>query len=152
MAQLNPLKTFTHLTLGERVDRAADNITTGEELFLVKGGRVIVNLILGEVTTVIESKAVTFRLSANPTVGTITHLTGATGDLNAAEQGTLLTVTGTITDDIQKGSSGSIKAQLASLVVAVGAIEATVGDTHTGAIKWSLWYTPLDDGAYVEAA
>jgi hypothetical protein len=137
--------------LGLRVDRATDNILTGEDLFTIAGGRVLVTQIVGEVTTIMETKTINFKLTANPTTGTSTDMC-ANLDLTAAEAGTLLTISGTEADALRKGSSGSIVAQNNPVVVAIGAIEATVGATHTGSIKWSLWYVPLDEGAYVEAA
>jgi hypothetical protein len=151
MGQLNPLKSFTQLTLGERVDRATANITTGLPLFNVLGGRIAVNLILGEVTTVIETKTVTLKLQANPTTGATVDMCG-TLDLSADPAGTLYTIAGAAATALQRGECGSVIGQSAPVIVAVGAIEAVVGDTHTGSIKWSVFYTPIDDGAYVEAA
>jgi hypothetical protein len=151
MSQLDPLKAYTAMKLGQRVDRDTANLTTGLNLFTVTGGRVLVTQILGEVTTIIETKTVNLKLTADPTTGTTNDLC-ANLDMTASEVGSLLSITGTVGDPLIKGSSGAVKGQLAPVVVAVGAIEATVGDTHTGSIKWSLWYVPLDDGAYVTVA
>lgn len=151
MAQLDPLMSFTKMNLGQRVDRATDNITNGEDLFTVAGGRVLVTMILGEVTTLIETKTITFKLQSNPTTGTTNDMC-ANLDISALEAGTLLSITGTVGDAMIAGSSGAVKGQAAPIVAAIGAIEAAVGATHTGSIKWSLWYMPLDEGAYVEAA
>ena len=151
MAESQPRMSLTKGLLGLRVDRATDNILTGEDLFTIAGGRVLVTQIVGEVTTIMETKTINFKLTANPTTGTSTDMC-ANLDLTAAEAGTLLTISGTEADALRKGSSGSIVAQNNPVVVAIGAIEATVGATHTGSIKWSLWYVPLDEGAYVEAA
>lgn len=151
MGLLNPLKSFTQLTLGQRVDRDTANITNGLSLFNILGGRVIINLVLGEVTTIIETKTVTFKLVENPTVGTTNDMC-ANLDLTAAEAGSLLTITGTAGDAMLAGKSGAVKSQAVPVICAVGAIQAAVGDTHTGSIKWSVFYTPIDDGAYVEAA
>ena len=139
------------INLGIRVDRATANMTNGLDLFTVSGGRVLVNLILGEVTTIIETKTVNFKLQANPTTGTTNDMS-ANVDLSAKEAGTLISIAGTAGTATQTGSSGSVRAQDAAMVVATGTIAATVGDTHTGSVKWSLWYIPLDDGAYVTAA
>jgi len=39
------------------------------------------------------------------------------------------------------------------VVLATGSLKLVVGvGSTTGAIKWSLFYIPLDDGAYVSAA
>ena len=151
MSQLNPLAEFTKVMLGARVDRATANITTGLALFNILGGRVLVKLILGEVTTIIETKPVNFKLQANPTVGTTNDLS-ANLDLSAKEAGTLLTISGTAATPTQAGSSGAVLGQAIPVIVAVGAVEAVVGATHTGSIKFSLFYVPIDDGAYVEAA
>lgn len=137
--------------LGMRVDRATANITNGLNLFTVVGGRVLVTLILGEVTTLIETKTVNFKFTADPTTGSTNDMCGNV-DLSAAEVGTLIAITGTVGDAAILGKSGAVKGQVAPVVVAAGAIEATVGDTHTGSIKFSVFYIPLDDGAYIEAA
>jgi len=144
-------KAMRDLVLGRKVERATDNITTGEELFTIAGGRVQVNLILGEVTTIIETKTVNFKLVADPTTGTSTDLCGNL-DLSADEVGALYTISGAAATAMQRGESGSVLTQATSVIVAAGAIEATVGATHTGSIKWTLFYVPIDDGAYVEAA
>jgi len=154
MSQLDPLKTFTELTIGKRVDRATANITNGLALFNIEGGRVKMNLLLGEVTTVIETKTVTFYLTSDADVGTTTELSSSTSptDLSALEAGGFITITGTATDDTVIANAGSVKAQATPVILAAGAIKAVVGAAHTGSIKWSLFYTPIDDGAYVEAA
>ena len=140
------------VALGIKVDRATDNITTGEELFAIEGGRVMVTAIIGQVTTIIETKTVNFKLVADPDVGTSTDIC-ANLDLSADEVGTMYTVAGNNpATAMQRGESGSAPMQTTAFVVAPGAIEATVGDTHTGSIKWTIFYVPIDDGAYVEAA
>jgi hypothetical protein len=144
-------KVLRELSLGIKVERATDNITTGEELFTIAGGRVQVNLIVGEVTTLIETKTVTFRLVADPTTGTSTNLC-ADLDISADEAGSLYTISGAAGTAMQRGESGSVLTQATPVIVAIGAIEAAVGATHTGSIKWTLFYVPIDDGAYVEAA
>lgn len=151
MAESQPLMSLTKVVLGQRVDRATANITNGLDLFTVAGGRVLVTQIVGEVTTIMEAKTINLKLTADPTTGTSTDMC-ANLDMTAAEARTLLTISGTAADALRKGSSGSVVAQNAPVVVAIGAIEATVGATHTGSIKWSLWYVPLDEGASVAAA
>jgi hypothetical protein len=134
-----------------KVERATENITTGKNLFTVAGGRVKINLILGEVTTIIETKTVNFKLQANPTTGTTTDLCGNL-DLSADEAGSLYTISGTGSDAMRRGESGNVLSQNVPVIVAIGTIDAVVGATHTGSIKWTLFYTPIDDGASVEAA
>lgn len=153
MANYNPSTRarVADINLGIRVDRATANMTNALPLFTITGGRVLVNLVLGEVTTVIETKTVNLKLQANPTTGTTNDMS-ANVDMSAKEAGTLVSIAGTAATATQTGSSGAVRGQDAPMVVAAGAIEAVVGATHTGSVKWSLWYIPLDDGAYVTAA
>ena len=144
-------KTLRELVLGIKVERATDNITTGEELFTISGGRVMVTAIIGQVTTIMETKTINFKLVADPTTGTSTDIC-ANLDLSADEAGTLYTISGAAATAMQRGESGSVLTQATPVIVAIGAIEATVGATHTGSIKWTLFYIPIDDGASVAAA
>lgn len=139
------------LMLGLKVERATANMTTGLELFTVSGGNCFVTLMLGEVTTDIENKSVDFTIVADPTTGTSTDIAAVTV-VDDDEAGTLYTVNGVAATGIQVGSSGSVPGALQGFVVAPGAIEITVAGTHTGSTKWTLFYIPLEDGAYITAA
>ncbi len=139
------------MLLGKRVERATDNITTGEELFSVTGGDCQINLIVGEVTIIIETKTVNFKLVLDADTGTDTDLCGNL-DLSADEAGALYTLEGTVATAMQRGESGSCIGPEVAIIVSPGGIDATVGATHTGSIKWTLWYTPLEIGAYIEAS
>jgi len=139
------------LMLGLKVDRATANMTTGLELFTVSGGNCLVTLMVGEVTTVIETKTVNMTIVADPTTGTSTDI-GALLDISADEAGTLYTINGVAATAVVRGESGSVPGALQPFVVAPGAIEVTIGATHTGSIKWTLFYIPIEDGAYITAA
>lgn len=145
-------KVLRELQLGMKVERATANITTGLSLFTISGGRILLRAIIGEVTTLIETKTVNFKLSLNPTTGTTTDLC-ANLDLSADEKGTLYTIAGNNPSTaMQRGESGNVLGQATDVVCAIGTIDATVGATHTGSIKWTLFYIPIDDGASVAAA
>jgi hypothetical protein len=144
-------KTLRELQLGMKVERATDNILTGEALFTISGGRIKINQIIGEVTTIIETKTVNFKLQANPTTGTTTDLC-ANLDLSADEVGSLYTISGLGSDAMRRGESGNVPAQNNAVICAAGTIDAVVGATHTGSIKWTIFYIPIDDGASVAAA
>ncbi len=140
-----------HARLGIRVNRATDNITTGEDLFTVSVGNCLVTLMLGEITTDIENKTVNFTLVGNPTTGTSTDI-AALLDIDDDPEGTIYTVHGAAGTALQRGESGSAIGPNVPFVVSPGVIEATVGATHTGSIKWVLWYVPLETGAKIVAA
>jgi hypothetical protein len=137
---------------GMRVDRTAASLpqTTQTAYFHVYVGRCLVVRLLGEVTTVVQDQACNLSWEANPTTGT-TNAMCAVLNIQAAEAGSLLSITGTVGDAMIKGSSGAVKMQLAPVAVAVGDLELKTSASNTGATKWSLWYVPLDDGAYIAA-
>ena len=136
--------------LGTRVDRASATLpaTTQTAYFHVYGGRCMVTLMLGEVTTIVQAQACNASWESNP--GT-TNAMCAVIEMNAAEAGTLMSITGTVGDAMILGKSGAVKGQLAPVIVAIGDLEFKTSATNTGATKWSLWYLPLDDGAYIAA-
>ncbi|KKM69176.1 hypothetical protein LCGC14_1453470 [marine sediment metagenome] len=148
---MSALEAHEHARLGIRVFRATDNITTGEDLFTVSKGNCLVTLMLGEITTDIENKTVNFTLVANPTTGTATDV-AALLDIDDDPEGTIYTVHGAAGTALQRGESGSSIGPNVPFVVSPGVIEATVGATHTGSIKWTLWYVPLETGALITAA
>lgn len=140
----------TTIALGRKVERATANMTTGLALFNVEGGNCQINLIVGEVTTLIQTKTVNYKLVLDVDTGTDTDIC-ANLDCSADEAGTLYTVEGTPGTALQRGESGSCPGPTFPTIVAPGAIDITVGDTHTGSVKWTLWYIPLEIGAYIEA-
>lgn len=138
--------------LGTRVDRASATLpaTTQTPYFHVYGGRCMVTMLLGEVTTLVQTQACNASWEANPTTGT-TNAMCAVLNITAHEAGALLSITGTVGDALIAGQSGAVKGQLAPVIVAIGDLEFKTSATNTGATKWSLWYLPLDDGAYIAA-
>ena len=139
------------MRLGKKVERATANITTGMELFKVAGGECQINLIVGEVTALMETKTINFKLFLDADTGTDTDMCGNL-DLSADEIGSLYTLEGTVATTMQTGQSGSCIGPEVVIIVSPGGIDATVGATHFGDIKWTLWYTPLEDGAYITAS
>lgn len=157
MAYLNQSQRDTAglLTLGIRVSKASATVpqSTTQTLFTVAGGRVLINLMFGEVTTVIGSVTENIKVNANPTTGT-TYIIASNVDCDAAEAGTLLVVEGDGTALIKTGLAGAgpIISGTGKWICPIGTIEMETGASTTGATKWDLWYFPLDDGASVVSA
>ena len=140
------------LSIGMRVDRAANTSPLGNaDLFTIVGGKVAVVLLLGEVTTNIENQPTTIRFTSDPTVGADAHLCGAAGDIDNQAAGIKIWITGTAATDAQMANAVA-PMQADAVIVSPGKIKVAYGAASTGAIKYSLWYVPLEDGAYVEAA
>lgn len=140
--------------LGTRVANAAGKTlpaTTTGTIFTVAGGKVAVTSIVGEVTTVIQTQANAIKLVATPTTGTVNDLT-ATVESSAAAVGSLFAAQGLAADALVKSTGGGVSTLRQPIIVAIGTIGVNAAATNTGAIKWTLTYVPLDDGATVTAA
>lgn len=145
------LQALEYVHCGVQVSRATTAMSTGLALFNVTGGRVLIPLILGEVTTIMEAAASACKLQADPATGTTNDLC-ATVEMNAAEQGTMITISGLVAGPMVLGKSGGVSAQGCPVIVNTGHIEIAMVAPLTGSIKWDLWYLPLDTGATVTAA
>jgi hypothetical protein len=150
MAKFQDLEEYRKLILGHRVDRDTENLpqTADGSLFTITGGRVLLTLIYGEVTTVIQSQANNCLLKLNPTA------TGASQDLcavlniTADPVGEIYTISGTVGDamrsDLLIGAGGLTAAPL---ILKPGIIELEAAASNTGQVQWSAFWLPLDVGA-----
>ena len=107
--------------------------------------------LIGEVTTIIETQANASKYISTPTVGTAVDLCAAV-DITAQEVGGLLTITGVLADAAVKGTAGAGVMMTTRQVVAPGVIGFNTAADNTGALKFTIWYVPLEAGAYIEAA
>jgi len=142
--------------LGFRVQGAPKTVPQNatQTIFTVSGGRVMVGLLYGVVTTVIGGTTPAAKLVATPTVGTANDMC-TTLAITAAEVGAMvalpLAVGSALLGAVNK--SGSVTGPgLGGQVVAPGTIGFNVSAADaTGAFQWSLFYVPLDPGATVVA-
>lgn len=138
---------------GIRVDKSATAIAAAstKSFFTVSGGNVLVTNLVAEVTTLVQTQANNAKWIATPTVGTAQDLC-AVVDITAHEVGGLLTISGNFAAAAVKGNAGAGSAVEDPFIVAPGTIGFNTAANSTGAYKASLWYVPLEDGAYVTAA
>lgn len=138
---------------GARVDRATATLpqTTASALFTVAGGKVAVLGIVGEVTTEIQNQANNTKIVSNPTTGSDVDLC-AVLNIAADEVGCLYGITGTFATAMVGANAGAGVMCAQPVVVPAGTIDLNCAASNTGAVKWSLWYIPLDAGATVTAA
>jgi hypothetical protein len=161
MANLVKGTSLRELLYGQVVTKKAQvppNSGSSATLFTVSGGAVIVNLLVGRVSTALNGTTGAIALGMKPTVGTEETAGIATaGVVGGAEIGTILALSAT---------SGGLAAALivsgklagnaaftglgSEFIANTGTIEVTTSvATMTGAIDWYLTYVPLDDGAAV---
>jgi len=152
-------RALRELGLGIRIDKAGI-LSADDDLFTVVG-QVMIRLIMGQVTTVMDGGASTVKLNektssidlcaattiTSDAVGEIYMLSGDAGAVvNGADAPTLKVgqLAGTPLSPLIFGLGNGV---LGSLT-----IESTETGDDTGEIRWSLFYIPMEDGAYVEAA
>ena len=152
MSDYLQLKSLRKLLKGEKVERAAATLpqTATGDLFNVVTGRVAITQIIGEVTVEIENQATNLRLVATPTVGTVSDLC-VNLDIDADAVGTMYGITGDPTDALQDDNS-VMPGQEVAVIVKEGAVQAITDESSTGEIRWTVFYVPIDDGAYIEVA
>lgn len=137
--------------LGIHVVKTAATLpaTTTQTIFTITGGRCLVLLLLGEVTTIIQAQANNLKVTSAPTTGTAVDL-ASNLDVNAKEAGTLLLVEGDGTALVGANAGAALSGPgMTAFVVPIGVIRIETSATNTGATKWDLWYIPLDAGASV---
>jgi len=144
--------------LGFRVQGAPKTVPLNatQTIFTVAGGRIMVGLLYGVVTTIIGGTTPAAKLVATPTVGSANDMCTVltiTGD----EVGTMfvlpVAVGSALIGAAAAGKSGSASGPgLGGQIVAPGTIgfNDSAADA-TGAIQWSLFYIPLDPATTVVA-
>ena len=114
-------------------------------------GRVILNHVIGEVTTIVQTQACNAKLTLDPIVGADVDMCTVL-DITAAAVGAQFSITGTLADALVKTTSGTGVYQASKLILTAGAIELGTSATNTGATKWQVNYTPIDAFARIVAA
>lgn len=132
--------------------------TTTGQLFRVKGGRVLVKALIGEVTTATDATATNLKVSvkkltaAGAAVGTAVDI-AANVAVASQEVGAHIFVEGDGTAAVVSTAGGVLIGPNSGWwIVEQGEIYITTSATNAGKAKWDLYYQPLDPGAYVEAA
>jgi len=145
-------KALRKLNLGLKVDRATATLpqTTAAAIFNVLVGRVAITRIVGEVTTILGAVG-NMSLEGNPTTGTMVPLCAVVA-AGTKEAGTLLGITGTFADAMLAANAGALEAQVKPVILPVGTLDLRLSASSTGSVKWTVFYMPIDDGAYIEAA
>ena len=134
-------------------------------LFTVVNGRVLVNQLVGEITTVLSNTATLVKYYFTPTGGAQVDLSAISLTIAQLAVGKRILAAGTIGGATTFSGIGASMAQPTpyilgqAAIVAGGAgvggalgIESTTAALTSGAAKFSVWYIPLDEGAYIQAA
>ena len=150
-------KALVQARLGVKVVRAAAGIIDGttHTLFNVVGGRILLtHLQMVNSAAALDAGANNTNFSTAPTAGAAMNLC-ANLDTVAAAIGAVFSITGLITDAMTGPvAGGGAMAMKQPVIVPVGTINITSAASKLvgGALQTvTVWYLPLDDGAYVTA-
>jgi len=148
-------KALRKLLLGKKVDRATATLPQGTAgaIYNIAGGRVLMTAIVGEVTVAIGGANAT-KLTANPTVATAADTDLCTAvDIDTCDVGDLLSITGTPGDGLLVAHKGAVQTMGPhGVIMQTGTLDLDCAGSVAGSIKWTLFYIPIDDGAYITAA
>lgn len=144
---------FQAMLYGFRLDRATQALpqTTAYSIFTVTGGRVFILGLIGEVTTLVQTQANNAKIKAVPTAGSTVDMS-AVKDITALEVGGKLVLPAAFATALAQSNAGAAVLQPNNVVVAAGAIQFDCAASSTGAVKWSIFWLPFDEGAYVTVA
>lgn len=137
---------------GATVQRTAAVLpaTTTATIYTVTGGRVLLLALLGEVTTVMTATATNLNVTLVPTAAGVTSVSPIVADTSVASLavGAQFAFTALNT----AATTGGVANQGNETYLVPGLIRITTSATNTGAMKWTLLYIPVDNGASVTAA
>ena len=124
--------------------------TAAEATFNVNNGEVLVHLMYGRVTTLIQTQTCNTKVTLNPTAGTSGDV-ASNLDITADEVGTIYIVEGdgTALVGATAGTTWGAAGLPHPFIVNVGTIDIETSATSTGRIKWHVFYEPLVEGATV---
>lgn len=121
-----------------------------QDVFNIVGGLVYVHSIVGKVVTTCATSAL--RLRINPDGAAESNLCADRANIDGDEAGvTFYTLTGT-TANVLQASTQLLAPQAAGFILPAGVIEQVTDAASAGGIVWEIFYTPIDEGAYIEPA
>jgi hypothetical protein len=132
--------------------------TLTEQLCRIWNGRCLIWALVGEVTTAIQNSDPVLKLSSSKLnaagtakVGTAYDI-ASTLNITSFEVGTMVTLKGDGTALMSPlvAGAGYVAATM-WIAPGPGQIYITTGASKSGAMKWDIWYEPLDPGAYISA-
>jgi hypothetical protein len=132
--------------------KAAAVIVNGDVLFTVSGGAILARSITGYCKSANDATASTVQLSADPTEGGASTISGASASLANAAAGTsiLVTLATAATAPAVVAAGVGVMSHTTGAFIPPGVITAVVGvGSTTGTWEWVLQYEPLDPNVVV---
>jgi hypothetical protein len=148
------LENITPHVLGIRVDSAAALITAAAVTkFTVSGGNVLMTWFYGEVKVVFPATNCTLGLIHTPTTGAASTIATSAGgtDIVSAAAGMFLQLPAVLAGTLTLTATAyAVPLQRGRYILRPGALSITGSAAPaTGTIAWTMFYVPVDPGAYV---
>jgi hypothetical protein len=142
-----------YLGYGLRCDSSPTSIANGQNALFNVSGRVWLVDLIGIVTTVIQTAATLLHFDFDADVGGDAAMCIDSADLTATAVGTMLALPAAAGSALAVPAGGYLRLFPAvGWVLSSGAIDLHASAARSGVIKWSAFYFPLEDGAYISAA
>ena len=148
-------RVITSLNWGVPVEYNMNPIPTGvTNVFNIVGGRVLLIDLQGIVTTQLQAGAFTLEWDFDADVGADVALTIASADVAGTVVGMMMLLPAAAGGQMAVSAAGAYLKLFPQIgwVLNTGSLALDSSAARTGGIKWTAYYIPLDDGAYLEAA
>ena len=139
--------------LGHKLERPTADLPQTEALptFNIHVGVVKMTLIIGRITTILGAVG-DMSLEENPATGT-TEVIAAAETVSTYAQDDLIGISGVPTDTVLPALTGGIPGMTTQGVyLRPGTLDVRLTASSTGQIQWTVFYVPIDSGAYMSVA
>lgn len=140
--------------IGLKVEATTYPVVTGSNaIFTVTGGRILIRDLLGIVTVQLEAAALLLHWDATPTIGGAAAMSIDSADLTGDIVGTQYLMPAAAGGALTVPAGGAFLRLFPALgwVMNAGTLNLHASAGNTGGILWTLFYLPIDDGAYAQA-
>ena len=125
--------------------------TAAGAIFNIVGGNVLMTLLIGRITVVLGAVG-NMTFNENPTIGTTEVIAAATA-VGTYAQDDLIGIDGVPAGTVLPQATGGIPGMTTQGgILRVGTLEVELSDSSTGSVEWTVFYKPLEVGAYMSVA
>ena len=141
----------------ERTFRTAQDLFDGTttSIFTITGLVEITSLVIHTTVGALDATTDNVKITANPTTGSSVDIC-ANLDVASDEQGTIYSITGTLSDALVGTTAGAVAGMAKGVVVNTGTLDLTSSgdsnDSNSALQSVSLLWTPITEGATVVVA
>ena len=155
MSNLSLRRAIGQIYQGIKVENTTYPIVTAQNaVFNIVGGRILLLDLMGIVTVQLQAAALLLHWDADMDIGGDAALSIDSADLTGDVVGTMDLMPAAAGGAMTVPAGGAYLRLFPALgwVIGAGALDLHASAGNTGGIKWTMWYIPLDDAAYVTAA